>query len=91
MGAVGKLRKVQTSEHQFQYMFYCPGCECYHAFNETWKFNGNMEKPTVYPSLLSQGVIKCHLFIEDGKLRYLSDSQHQYAGKTIEMVDEKDD
>lgn len=29
----------------------------------------------------------CHLFVRDGKIEYLSDCTHEYAGKTIDMVD----
>jgi len=59
----------------------------------TWKFNGDMVKPTFQPSLLytfSDGVEPaqriCHLFMTDGKICYLADSTHQYSGKSIEMA-----
>jgi hypothetical protein len=29
----------------------------------------------------------CHTFIRDGKIQYLSDCTHEYAGKTVDMVD----
>ena len=60
-----------------------------------WTFNGNMEKPTFGPSLRyfhpahknpdgKQIAEKttCHLFLEDGLLRYLDDCPHILAGKS---------
>lgn len=75
--------------------FWCIGCECYHGFNNTWKFNGNYKKPTVEPSLLTQWnegdkQFKCHIFITDGKLNYLPDCTHKLAGQTVDMVEVKD-
>lgn len=36
--------------------FYCPGCKRVHAVNyaanHQWSFNGNLEKPTLSPSVL---------------------------------------
>lgn len=69
--------------------FWCPGCECLHAVNKSWTFNGDVVKPTIKPSVLSTFGInpaRCHLFVEEGRLRFLSDSTHQYAGQTIDMV-----
>lgn len=34
------------------YTFYCPGCKSHHAFYSSWYFNGDLEKPTVSPSIL---------------------------------------
>jgi len=78
------------------YMFWCPGCHCYHSFAVgRWTFNGNFEKPTFSPSLLitipSDPSYRCHLFVEDGKIKFCADSNHEFAGQTIEMkgVDEE--
>lgn len=72
-----------------QWMFWCPGCECGHGFNARWTFNGDLTKPTIKPSLLStfgkSSSARCHLFMEDGKLRFLKDCTHDLAGKTISM------
>lgn len=43
-----------------RFMFFCPGCECGHWFQTgtgsgpRWTFNGDMEKPTVSPSILTR-------------------------------------
>lgn len=39
------------------YMFWCPGCEEHHQFmvapgKPSWTFNGDVERPTVEPSIL---------------------------------------
>lgn len=49
----------EPSNHP-DYMFWCPGCKCGHGIWATrpnrggaqWQFNGNLERPTVSPSLL---------------------------------------
>lgn len=81
-----KLRKANGLHNDVQYLFYCTGCETVHGFNSTWKFNENMESPTVTPSLLTRGNNEiCHLYITDGKLVYLSDCTHKLKGQTIEI------
>ena len=54
-----------------------------------WGFNGNEEKPTFTPSLLynkpGHAVKLCHLFVTDGMIQFCSDSQHDLAGKTVEL------
>jgi hypothetical protein len=78
--------------------FYCPGCGFEHPYavhtaghprGIVWAWNGSMEKPTFTPSLIIfQGDPSrvCHLFVTDGKIQYLGDCHHKYAGQTIDMV-----
>lgn len=101
------------------FSFWCPGCNTYHAFDRRWQFNGDMEHPTFFPSLLvgpywtipkewnpeqapknedgsyrtdSNGKIvgakeiRCHSFVRNGMIEYLSDCTHVLAGKTIPMI-----
>jgi hypothetical protein len=85
------LDKLNNSNGEFSaYMFWCPGCGCYHSFDiKRWKFNGNFEQPTFEPSLLitmpNDPNYRCHLFVRDGKIEYCSDSLHKFAGQTIQM------
>lgn len=76
------------------YMFWCPGCKENHAYTKgRWEFNGDFEKPTFRPSLLygKDGErTRCHIFVTDGKIQYLSDCDHELAGQTIEMEDAED-
>lgn len=96
-----KLHKYKN--HRGMYYFYCPGCKCVHhiaiAENDcgfpVWKCNGDMENPTVEPSVKVEyhGADKdtvCHSFVRDGKIQYLSDYTHNMAGKTVDMIDFND-
>jgi len=69
--------------------FYCPGCKCHHTYDvNRWNFNDDLKKPTFTPSLLiwkSRPEIRCHLFMTNGKIQYLNDCHHKYAGKIIDM------
>lgn len=60
-----------------------------------WTFNGSLESPTFSPSLLMNGDEKyknpttprCHLFVENGTIKYCGDCEHELRGKTIPMQD----
>ena len=94
---------LRVYDDDVSYMFYCPGCEQYHVYttknsNLCWKFNGDMEKPTFTPSLLTWkdakddiSASRCHLVITDGKIAYCRDCTHKYAGQTIDMEPENPD
>jgi hypothetical protein len=82
----------------YDFAFKCPGCGFQHGFdvtgNITWKFNGDLNKPTVSPSILitmpyygDEKNIRCHSFIKDGFIQYLSDCSHKLAGQTIELAE----
>lgn len=80
-------------------IFFCPGCQMYHHVTvergdsysgPVWTWNGDLEKPTVNPSLLINylGTNKrCHLFVRDGRIQYLNDCNHALKGQTIDMED----
>jgi len=71
------------------YVFFCPGCKCGHPVEvPRWSWNGSMEKPTFSPSLLcnmNDPKTRCHSFIREGKIEFLSDCFHELAGKTVEI------
>ena len=61
-----------------------------------WGFNGNLDRPTFTPSVLSRweqwmgdNVPKqqhiCHSFVRDGRIEYLNDSTHSLAGQTVDL------
>lgn len=65
-----------------------------------WQFNGDFDKPTIRASVLVYGwgfnsstgkhdimVDRCHSFITDGMIQFLSDCQHPLAGQTVELPD----
>lgn len=80
--------------------YYCPGCKLTHIFRVSrglawngepvWTWNGDIDRPTFSPSMgCNMGTeIQCHSFVRDGKIEYLSDSRHELAGQTIEMLEE---
>lgn len=95
---MSKLRKLEGGA---DYAFYCPGCKFYHWFRDiaaaggkrpAWHFNGDMDRPTLSPSLLNRDPSSdrcCHLFVRDGKLQFLDDCTHEQAGQTVDMEDEQ--
>lgn len=91
-----KLGKIVNRE---EYVFYCPGCKICHQFElPKWKFNKDLENPTVSPSLLMRGgqkrnltseevLPRCHLYIRNGNIQFLKDCTHPLKNQTIPMVD----
>lgn len=78
-------------------LFWCPGCNKSHAVSvnsdrptRDWKFNNDSENPTLNPSVLftskCQG-IRCHSFIKDGMIQFLSDCTHGLANQTVPLPD----
>lgn len=81
----------------------CPGCEHPHVVptvgERAWGFNGDMDRPTLTPSVLvypnwkdvDGNVVehspRCHVFIRDGRIEFLSDCTHALAGQTVDMQD----
>ena len=59
----------------------------------TWNWNGSKTAPTFSPSILVNGYIeagrvcvpRCHSYVEEGRIRYLSDCEHDLAGKTVDL------
>lgn len=60
-----------------------------------WTFNGDESKPTFAPSYLvglpENGVQfsrkRCHSYVKDGMIQFLTDCWHDLRGKTVPMVD----
>lgn len=56
-----------------------------------WSWNGDTEKPTLKPSILTKGGLdskeRCHSFVNDGKIQFLSDCSHEFAGKIVDLLD----
>lgn len=45
------LRPILNAPGHFT--FWCPGCEEYHQIDDSWEFNGDLDKPTFSPSYLT--------------------------------------
>jgi hypothetical protein len=72
------------------FVFYCPGCKGGHMYDSRWTFNGDMDKPTFTPSLLYRGGennTRCHMYLTQGMILFLSDCSHELAGKTVELTE----
>lgn len=57
---------------------------------DRWTWNGDTEKPTLNPSILSQcpPICECcHTLVTDGKVRFLNDCSHELAGQTLDLLD----
>jgi hypothetical protein len=53
-----------------------------------WTWNGSTDAPTLRPSVLTEGHdFRCHSFINDGAVQFLSDCSHGMAGMTISLLD----
>ena len=63
-----------------------------------WSWNGDTERPTLKPSLLTNGGVysedytkydkyKCHTWITDGKAQFLSDCTHDKVNQTLPLLD----
>jgi hypothetical protein len=75
--------------------FHCPGCGYGHPFRvngdpalHNWTWNGSTTAPTFSPSLLCNKDYpesRCHSFVTDGKIQFLSDCFHSLKGQTVEI------
>jgi hypothetical protein len=71
-------------------MFWCPGCDEPHAIRTDaggWTWNGDHERPTFSPSVLvtDHAGSRCHSFVREGQIEFLTDSTHPMAGKTVPL------
>lgn len=97
-----QIRNVDDhGNHYTALMFVCPGCQSMgyesgiHMLpvnspskSPSWNFNGNLEAPTLSPSILTKthgGV--CHSFLENGVFRFLSDCTHSFKDQLVPIPD----
>jgi len=53
-----------------------------------WTWNGDLEKPTLKPSILSRGHdFTCHSFVNDGRIQFLGDCTHEFANQTLDLLE----
>lgn len=101
------LRQGKTIYEMREGMFYfeCPGCKYGHAFytkdgplndagvEQLWTFNGDLDKPTISPSLnvnAKDPATRCHSWIKNGMIEFLSDSVHDLRGQTVPIPELED-
>lgn len=74
-----------------RFLFMCPGCKYGHCvITPRWSWNGSFEKPTFHPSVLTGenadfSARRCHSFVVDGKIQFLSDCHHDLASTTADL------
>ncbi len=67
-----------------------------------WTWNGDLDKPTLKPSIKTEGMIGenschedggpsrkciCHTWVTDGKAFYHDDTTHELKGQTVDLLD----
>lgn len=90
---MNRVEVCRDSPTELAYMFHCPGCKCGHLIPMTgpdahWTFNGDLEHPTFSPSYLvgkDHPEMRCHSYVENGKIRFLNDCAHELRGKTVDL------
>lgn len=89
MGALAPVLKQYPGGYA---SFWCPGCDEPHNVrvggDGAWGYNGNDQSPTLTPSVLVTGgrsreFMRCHSFVKDGQIQFLSDCSHALAGQTV--------
>jgi Family of unknown function (DUF6527) len=88
---VAVLHLLEQTPEQTRYVFFCPGCQCAHWVrtrgpHPLWEWNGDMERPTLSPSVLCPPPGSVWL-VRDGKIEFLGDCQHPLAGRTVDLPD----
>jgi len=91
---VARVKHVVNSDGQhYGYHFHCPGCDDEHVIPtrphpQGWEFEGNENAPTFSPSILcyeTKVSPRCHSFVRNGRIEFLSDSTHKLAGQTVDL------
>ena len=80
--------------------YWCPGCDALHGISINpgknsigagWDFTGTLECPTYSPSQLTTwgkkdgAAHRCHTFIRNGTIEFLSDCTHAMKGQTVPL------
>lgn len=89
------MRALVEEHDGEQYLIYhCPGCKHNHSVPAVrWNWNGNLEKPTLSPSVRhfipagehgpEQTI--CHYHLRNGVLEFCNDCQHELKGQKIPL------
>lgn len=97
---MAKVYPLKNAKGEIElYVFQCPGCGYGHnpsvivwqeGGNPVWTFNGDLDKPTFSPSILvfkDDPSMRCHSFVKDGRIQFLSDCFHSLKGQTVDLPD----
>lgn len=50
-----------------------------------WLWNEDPNNPTFTPSVIAQGIYRCHSLVRNGKIEFLPDSTHGLRGMTVDL------
>ena len=81
--------------------FLCPVCGVHYIpQNAGWQFDGDVDAPTITPSLVEvvnspnhpnhqedEPTTTCHLNVTNGEIVFHEDCTHELAGQTVAMTD----
>lgn len=100
---MAKLHRMYTHDGLTSLAFHCPGCHNAHyvRVNESgtrdsraWEWNGSMDAPTFSPSILTWTPTptqdRCHSFVRDGRIVFLTDCHHALKATTVDIPDWED-
>jgi hypothetical protein len=86
------IRQVrQASDHDMEFMFFCPGCQFAHGFRTTgpkaWTFNNDLIKPTIKPAVKVKYNLMalCESTVTDGIIRFSGECTHALAGQAVPL------
>lgn len=105
---VAILRSIRDDKGLYSaLMFCCPGCASTRkdyaglhllpitgdsSIRPTWTFNGNLESPSLMPSILTkfhwdekEPEIICHSYLTEGIFYFLGDSTHALRGQEVPL------
>ena len=85
---MAKVERLTNDDDTYVvYLIWSPADNQHIGFDSRWEFNGDYEKPTFTPSMLvtTPGKPRSHFFVTDGKIQYLSDCEHEYAGQILDL------
>lgn len=70
-------------------VFFCPGCQGMHLAGPGWKWNGDVERPSIHPSLKiaeAPGQPGCHSTVQGGWIYFVAEgTTHGLAGQSAEL------
>lgn len=76
---------------------HCPGIFPYRIIpvgGNGWQWNQDTERPTLAPSIRTSAEFGekreskvCHSYVTDGKIQFLGDCTHEFAGQTLDLLE----
>lgn len=83
------MRTENDPNSKVSYWMWCPGCDDAVRIDDTWGWNGSLERPTFTPLILTEGGpgnVRCHSFLTDGVWQFLGDCTHDKVNQSVPMV-----